>query len=99
MINYVDEGKIDLKYTNFHFENNASGKIMLGTWFVFSKKYSDKLSKDIHRRTKSKVLSGKSIGRLKHGYRINKEGFHESHPEFFPLIQEVWRMKLDDEFE
>lgn len=73
--------------------------MMLGIWFVFSKQYSDKLLEDIHRGTKSKVLSGKSIGRPKHGYKINKEGFHEPHPEFFPLIQEAWRMKLDDEFE
>jgi hypothetical protein len=45
----VDNGLIDLKYTNFHFENTASGKMMLGIWFVFSKQYSDKLSEDITR--------------------------------------------------
>jgi sulfur transfer protein SufE len=44
-----------LKYTNFHFENNASGKMMLGIWFVFSKQYSDKLSEDITRGSKNKV--------------------------------------------
>ena len=47
LINLVDNELLDLKYTNFHFENNASGKMMLGIWFVFSKQYSDKLSEDI----------------------------------------------------
>jgi DNA invertase Pin-like site-specific DNA recombinase len=49
LINCVDEGLVDLKYTNFHFENTASGKMMLGIWFVFSKQYSDKLSEDVSR--------------------------------------------------
>jgi hypothetical protein len=53
LINYVDEDKVDLKYTNFHFENNAAGKMMLGMWFVFSKQYSDKLSEDVRRGNKS----------------------------------------------
>jgi hypothetical protein len=47
LINCVDEELIDLKYTNFHFENNAAGKMMLGMRFVFSKQYSDKLSEVI----------------------------------------------------
>ncbi|MCT4617304.1 MAG: recombinase family protein [Candidatus Gracilibacteria bacterium] len=99
LINCVDEGLIDLKYTNFHFENNASGKMMLGIWFVFSKQYSDKLSEDISRGINSKVTSGKAIGNFKPGYFINKEGFHEPHPEHFPLIKEAFKMKLNGEIE
>jgi DNA invertase Pin-like site-specific DNA recombinase len=49
LINYVDEGKIDLKYTNFHFEDTASGKMMLGVRFVFAKQYSDAISENVHR--------------------------------------------------
>lgn len=65
IINLVDEWKVDLKYTNFHFENNASWKMMLGIWFVFSKQYSDKLSEDIIRWNKSKIKSWKAIWKYK----------------------------------
>lgn len=61
LINLVDNELLDLKYTNFHFENNASGKMMLGIWFVFSKQYSDKLSEDINRGNKTTVKRGKSL--------------------------------------
>ena len=97
LINYVDEGLIDLKYTNFHFENNASGKMMLGIWFVFSKQYSDKLSEDITRWNRTKASAGKAVWRYFPGYQINKEGFHEPHPINFPLIQEAFMRKLDGE--
>jgi len=52
---------VDLKYTNFHFENNASGKMMLGIRFVFSKQYSDKLSEDVQRGNKTSVEKGKAM--------------------------------------
>jgi len=99
LINYVDEDKVELKYTNFHFENNASWKMMLWIWFVFSKQYSDKLSEDISRGNKSKVSSWKAIWRHKPGYIINEQGFHEPHPKFFPIIQEAFEMKLNWEVE
>ncbi len=95
LINCVDEELVTLKYTNFHFENNASWKMMLGIWFVFSKQYSDKLSEDISRWNKSKVEWWKAIWRYKPWYYINDEWFHEPHPKFFPLIQEAFKMKLD----
>lgn len=49
LIDCVDNDQVTLKYPNFHFESNASGKMMLGIWFVFSKQYSDKLSEDVTR--------------------------------------------------
>ncbi len=85
---------LSVKYPNFHFEDNASWKMMLWIWFVFSKQYSDKLSDDITRWNNSKVASWKAIWRYKHGYIINKEWFHEPHPEFFPLIKEAFEKKL-----
>jgi DNA invertase Pin-like site-specific DNA recombinase len=90
---------LDLKYTNFHFEDNAAWKMMLGIWFVFSKQYSDKLSEDSTRWTNSKLEQWKSVWRPKAWYFINDEWFHEPHPKFFPLIQEAFKMKLDWEIE
>jgi DNA invertase Pin-like site-specific DNA recombinase len=97
LINHVDEWLIDLKYTNFHFENNASGKMMLGIWFVFSKQYSDKLSEDITRWNKTTVSKGKGMWRYFPWYQINKEGFHEPHPVNFRLMKEAFMRKLDGE--
>lgn len=90
---------LDLKYTNFHFEDNAAWKMILGIWFVFSKQYSDKLAEDILRWTNSKVEQWKAIWRPKAWYFINDEWFHEPHPKFFPLIQEAFKMKLNWEIE
>ena len=95
IINLVDEWKVDLKYTNFHFENNASWKMMLGIWFVFSKQYSDKLSEDISRWNKSKIESWKAIWKYKPWYFINPEWYHEPHLKFFSLIKEAFQMKID----
>ncbi len=86
---------LSVKYPNFHFEDNASWKMMLGIWFVFSKQYSDKLSDDITRWNNSKVASWKAIWRFKHWYFINKEWFHEPHQQFFSLIKEAFEMKLN----
>lgn len=95
LINCVDEDLVTLRYTNFHFENNASWKMMLWIWFVFSKQYSDKLSEDISRWNKSKVSWWKAIWRHKPWYYINQEGFHVPHDKFFPLIKEAFEMKLN----
>jgi len=95
LINLVDEWMIDLKYTNFHFENNASGKMMLGIWFVFSKQYSDKLSEDITRWNKTTTSKGKSLGKYKYGYYRDEEtGYYMKHPEYFSLMQKAFKMKL-----
>ena len=99
LINCVDESQVTLKYANFHFENNASWKMMLWIWFVFSKQYSDKLSEDIQRGTKSKVSSWKAIWRYKHWYFINDDNFHQPDEKNFPLVMEAFRMKLDGEIE
>ena len=95
LINLVDDWLIDLKYTNFHFEDNASWKMMLGIWFVFSKQYADKLSEDIWRWNKSKVEKGKALGVYKYGYyRDDEDGYYKPHPEYFDLMLEAFRLKL-----
>lgn len=95
LIDCVDQEIIDLKYTNFHFENTPSWKMMLWIWFVFSKQYSDNLSAVISRWNQSKVLAGKAIWRYFPWYQINKEWFHEPHPVNFSLIKDAFMRKLD----
>lgn len=95
IINLVDEWRIDLKYTNFHFENNASGKMMLWMWFVFSKQYSDKLSEDSARWSYSAHAKWKAVWIYKLWYEIDEEtGYHIAHPTNFPLMREAFMMKL-----
>ena len=85
---------LDVKYTNFHFEDNAAWKMMLWIWFVFSKQYSDKLWEDITRWNESKISSWKSLWTPKAGYFINEESYHEPDPIRFPLIKEAFQMKI-----
>lgn len=96
IINFVDEWKIDLKYTNFHFEDNASGKMMLGIWFVFSKQYSDKVSEDTKRGMSSHFEDGRALWTYKHWYYFLPSWFHQPHQEFFKIRQQAFRMKIDD---
>lgn len=96
LIDCVDQELVDLKYTNFHFEDTADWKMMLGIWFVFSKQYSDKLSTDSLRWNKSAMASGFSLWRYKPWYRTNEKWYFEPDPKMFPLIQEAFRMKLED---
>lgn len=95
LIDLVDQWLINLKYTNFHFENSPSWKMMLWIWFVFSKQYSDKLSEDVIRWNKSKLSSWKSLWNYKHWYIINEQWFHEPHPHNFNIIKEAFQMKLN----
>ena len=94
LINLVDNDQVDLKYTNFHFEPNASGKMMLGIWFVLSKQYSDKLSEDIWRGNRSAFLRGKAIWKKKYWYTINEDWYHEPNPKNFKLMRKAFDLKL-----
>jgi hypothetical protein len=97
LINLVDEELVSLKYSNFHFDPNASGKMMLGIWFVFSKQYSDKLSEDTSRGMDSKHAQGRALWTFKHGYYFHSKWFHLPHPIFFDIWKEAFRMKLEDD--
>ena len=95
IINFVDEKKIDLKYTNFSFEPNASWKMMLWMWFVFSKQYSDKLSEDITRWNRSSASKWKAWWIRKYWYAIDKETwFHKPDWKNFQLIRTAFEMKI-----
>ena len=94
LIDCVDRELVDLKYTNFHFEPTASGKMMLGIWFVFSKQYSDKLSEDISRGNQSKKDRWKSLGKFKYWYIEDEEMYYRPHPKYFDLMRRAFEMKI-----
>jgi len=94
IIDLVDKWLVDLRYTNFHFEPNASWKMMLWIWFVFSKQYSDKLSEDVTRWTLSKLEKWYALWTYKWWYKINEEGFHEPDWYNFILLKKAFHLKI-----
>ena len=104
LITLVDNGLLDLKYTRFHFEPTATGKMMLGFLFVFSKNYSDTISENVTRWLKWNVEDGKWVGKAKYGYFINDEWYHEPDtkkkwenwelPSNFELMKAAFHMKI-----
>jgi len=95
IIEYADAGLVDLKYHSFHFVNNASGRMMLGFWFVFSKQYSDKLSEDVLRSNEIKVKWGKALWQYKYWYyRDEKDKLYKPHPKYYPLMKKAFHMRL-----
>lgn len=98
LINLVDENKVFLKYTNFHFENTASGKMMLWVWFVFAKQYSDWISENVLNWNASTIARGKALWNAKFGYTRGGEWTPEEWfyvpNEGFDLIKEAFHMKI-----
>lgn len=95
LINLVDEDRVFLRYTNFHFENTASGKMMLGVWFVFAKQYSDGISENVNRWNKETLERGKGLGHKKHGYQRNEEWYYQP-DDTWELVYEAFQKKLHE---
>jgi len=97
IIDLLDMDKIiDLKLCTHHFENFASGKMMLGIMFAISKEYSDSLSERIARGVGTNFDEGKSAGTYKWGYERNEQsGWYEPHPHNFKLVKQAWKMRLE----
>ena len=97
LIDCVDNNLVDLKYTNFNFEPNWSGKMMLWIYFAISKQYSDNISENVNRWKKSWVSKWISQWEYKYWYfRDPKTGHFVAHEKYFPLMQEAFRMKVED---
>jgi hypothetical protein len=96
LIDFVDQGILKLQYANFHFDPNASGKMMLGIWFVFSKQYSDKLSEDVSAGNKRSSEKGETVGSVKHGYARGEDGKWIPDGYNFQILKEGFRLKIDE---
>lgn len=63
IIDLIDNEIIkDLQSPTFHFDNDSSGKMMLGMLFVFAKQYSEHLSESVLRGNANNLKEGKSAG-------------------------------------
>lgn len=98
IIDLIDEEKIvDLKFCTHHFDNTAAGKMMLGIMFAISKEYSDRLSVNVSRGHGTNLDDAKSQGSYKWGYVRNDDGYYDAHPTFFPIVERLWRLRLQGE--
>ncbi len=96
VIDMLDTGIIkDLKFVSFSFENNPSGKMLLGITFVMSKEYSDKLSQDVMRGNIRRVTEGKTLNVAKYGYVRDKDSRQLPDGDNFTKMQQAWAMRLE----
>lgn len=95
IINLVNENKVCLQFTNFRFEDNATGKMMLGFLFVFDNYFSNNQSEVVGRWKREWVNRGKSQWDKKHGYQIIEWRYRKEEP-YFGLMQMAFRKKIDD---
>lgn len=87
----------DLKFKSFMFENNASGKMLLGIAFVLSKQYSDQLSDNVKRGVAHSVLEGQYINKGKHGYYKDSNQHLWPDGDNFILIQQAFEKRFQGE--
>lgn len=85
----------DLRFCSFIFENNSSGKMLLGIAFVLSKQYSDKLSDDVKRGMRRSIEEGKWF-KTKHGYYKDRNQFLRPDGDYFVLMKNAWRLRLEN---
>ncbi len=92
LIDMVDSGVIkDFKFVTHVYSPDANGKMLLGMAFVLSKQYSDKLSQDVTRGVRGRLMEGKTPV-PKHGY-INEEGLYYPDGKNFDLISDAFQMR------
>lgn len=95
IIDLVTKNKVCLQFTNFRFEDNATGKMMLGFLLVFDNYYSNNLSESVWRWKKEWVGRGKSQWDPKYGYQIIDWRYRKEEP-YFSLMQQAFRKKIDE---
>lgn len=96
IIDLLDTGILkDLRFATSSFENNPTGKMMLGISFVLSKQYSEHLSESVSRgNRRATEEDGIYLGKLKHGYYIDTDRFLRPDVDTFTLVQEMFNMRL-----
>lgn len=98
IVDMLDRGLIlDLKFPTTHFDNNASGKLMLNILFAMAKEYSEKLGEGVKRGLDGNFDDGFASGSHKWGYDINPDGKYVPN-ESFSLIKKGWEMVASGEY-
>lgn len=95
VIDLVDKDIIkDLQFVSFTFNNDPSGKLLLGITFALSKEYSDKLSVNVKRGNRLSIGEGKYVNKSKHGYIKDVNGYLRPDDGNFILLKHGFQMRL-----
>jgi DNA invertase Pin-like site-specific DNA recombinase len=98
IIDLLDKGILkDLQFATLTFENNPTGKMLLGISFVLSKQYSEHLSESVARGNKHITEKGEYIGQLKHGYMITKDRKLYPDGQNFTIIKQAFEKRIAGE--
>ncbi len=97
IIDLLDKGVLrDLRFATSTFENNPTGKMLLGISFVLSKQYSEHLSESVTRgNRRATEEDGIFLGKFKHGYYIDTNRHLIPDSESFTLVQKMFQMRLE----
>ncbi len=98
LIDLLDKGVIrDIKFANGHtFNNEPSGKMLLGIAFVMAKQYSDQHSQNVKRAVTRITAEGKVFDRAKHGYYKDSQGYPRPDGENWHLLKSAFGMRIYD---
>lgn len=96
IIDLLDKGILaDLRFATSKFENNPTGKMLLGMSFVLSKQYSEHLSESVNRGNRRSVEGdGKYLGKLVHGYYIDEQNRLYPDGLNFQIIREAFEKRM-----
>ncbi len=97
IIDLLDKGVLrDLRFATSTFENNPTGKMLLGISFVLSKQYSEHLSESVLRgNQRATEDDGVFLGKFKHGYYVDTSTRHLLPDEStFTLVKQMFQMRL-----
>ena len=97
LIDLLDKGTLkDLRFATFTFENNPTGKMLLGISFVLSKQYSEHLSESVNRGNQyATETDGEFIGKMKHGYYVDTNRRLQPDGDNFLIVKRIFQMRLD----
>ena len=96
IIDFLDKKVIkDLKFISFTFQNNTSGKMLLGISFVLSKQYSDQLSDNVLRGIRRSIEEGKVFNKSKHGYYRDRNFFLRPDGDNFNIMKLAWKYRME----
>lgn len=97
IIDLLNKGIIkNLHFCTVAFENNPTGKTLLGMLFVMAKQYTDHLKEQVLWGLDYHVSkSGEKLNRANHGYFKDANGFLRPDYRNWALIKDAWYMRLD----
>jgi site-specific DNA recombinase len=96
IIDLLDKGIIkDLRFATSTFENNPTGKMLLGMSFVLAKQFSEHQSENVIWGNKRKTLSGKFLRSFLHGYLKTEDGRLYPDGENYSIIKHALDMRIE----